>query len=49
MKTEEQEGLYRVTVHAIDKAIWGLGIRLSNEEWINFNKIFDSLFSLEVL
>ena len=48
MKTVEQEGIYRVTVHSIDEAMWNLGIRLTNSEWMALIEILDVLLSLEV-
>ena len=49
MRTTEQERINRVTIHSIDEAIWKLGIRLNNEEWIRFVEIFDVLMALEVI
>jgi hypothetical protein len=48
MKKIEDEGLDRVIVHAIDAAIYNLGIRLTNDEWCYLIGLLDVLFSLEV-
>ena len=48
MRKAEDEGIHRAVSHAVDSAIYGLGIRLTNSEWCYFVEILDILLSLEV-